>query len=54
MLGKIDFVIGILMGSGGLIGAYFGAKISQKISRKKLTIILAIVLLIGSIRMFFP
>lgn len=54
VLGKIDFIIGILMGTGGLIGAYFGAKISQKISRKKLTIILAIVLLIGSIRMFFP
>ncbi|MCK4238527.1 MAG: sulfite exporter TauE/SafE family protein, partial [Candidatus Lokiarchaeota archaeon] len=33
MLGKVDFIMGILMGSGGLIGAYFGAKISQKISR---------------------
>lgn len=54
MLGKIDFIIGILMGSGGLIGAYFGAKISQKISRKKLTIILAIILAILAIRMFFP
>ncbi len=54
MLGKVDFIMGILMGSGGVIGAYFGAKISQKISRKNLTIILAIVLLMGSVRMFFP
>lgn len=54
VFGKIEIIIGILMGAGGLIGAYFGAKVSQKISRKKLTIILAIILLIGSIRMFFP
>ena len=52
--GKVDIIIGVLMGSGGIIGAYLGAKVSQKISRRKLTLILGVILLIGAVRLFFP
>lgn len=54
LLGEVDLLIGILMGSGGILGAIFGVKISQKISRRKLTLILAAILLLGSIRLIFP
>lgn len=54
LLGKIDFIVGILMGLGGIVGAYIGAKISQKLSRRKLTLILGFILVIGAVRLFFP
>jgi len=54
LLGKIDFIVGILMGLGGIIGAYIGVKISKKLSRRKLTLILGFILLTVTIRLFFP
>lgn len=53
LFGKIDFLIGALIGIGAILGSIFGAKISSKIPRKHLQFIVAIVLMGLAIRMYF-
>ncbi|TFF89817.1 MAG: sulfite exporter TauE/SafE family protein [Promethearchaeota archaeon] len=51
--GKIDFIVGIIISIGSLIGSIFGAKISNKIPKMQLQIIVAGVLMLLAIRMYF-
>ncbi|MHA1670004.1 MAG: sulfite exporter TauE/SafE family protein [Promethearchaeota archaeon] len=52
-LGQIDYLVGLFIAIGSILGSFFGAKISKKISRIHLQIIVAIVLMSLAIRMFF-
>ncbi len=52
-LGQIDFLIGIFIGIGAILGSIFGAKVSNKIPRNYLQFIVAIVLMGLAIRMYF-
>ncbi|MFX1316099.1 MAG: sulfite exporter TauE/SafE family protein [Promethearchaeota archaeon] len=51
--GQINYLFGILIGIGAILGSVFGAKISNKISRNQLQFIVAIILLGLAIRMYF-
>lgn len=53
IIGQIDYLIGILIGVGGILGSVFGAKISGKIPKRQLQFLVAIVLMVLAIRMFF-
>ncbi|NVM37814.1 MAG: sulfite exporter TauE/SafE family protein [Candidatus Lokiarchaeota archaeon] len=53
ILGQIDYLIGILIGIGAILGSVIGAKISGKIPKRQLQFLVAIVLIILAIRMFF-
>jgi len=53
ILGQIDYITGLLIAIGSISGSLFGAKISKKISRIHLQIIVAIVLMGLAINMFF-
>ena len=53
ILGKIDYLFGILIGIGAILGSTFGAKISGKIPKKHLQFIVAAVLMGLAIRMYF-
>ncbi|MHA1192820.1 MAG: sulfite exporter TauE/SafE family protein [Promethearchaeota archaeon] len=52
-LGQIDYITGLFIAIGSISGSIFGAKISKKISRIYLQLIVAIVLMVLAIRMFF-
>jgi len=53
ILGQIDYITGLFIAIGSISGSIFGAKISKKISKIHLQIIVAIVLMILAINMFF-
>jgi len=53
LFGQVDIFIGILLGLSSVVGAILGAKISDKIPRFYLKIILSIVLILFGIRMYF-
>jgi uncharacterized membrane protein YfcA len=52
-LGQINYLLGIIIGIGAILGSIFGAKISSKMPRSYLQFFVAIVLIALSIRMFF-
>ncbi|MHA1106765.1 MAG: sulfite exporter TauE/SafE family protein [Promethearchaeota archaeon] len=52
-LGQIDYITGLFIAIGSISGSILGAKISKKISRIYLQLIVAIVLMVLAIRMFF-
>jgi len=52
-LGQIDYVIGLIIALGSIGGSYVGAKISNKIPKMQLQILVAGVLMILAIRMYF-
>jgi uncharacterized membrane protein YfcA len=51
--GQIDFLIGILIASGAVLGSIYGAKISNKMPKLLLQFFVAIVLMGLAIRMYF-
>jgi len=53
IIGQIDYLIGILIGLGAISGSVFGAKISGKIHKKNLQLLVAVVLMGLAIRMYF-
>ncbi len=53
LLGQIDYLVGLLITIGAILGSIFGAKISKKISKTHLKFLVAIILLVLAIRMFF-
>ena len=53
LLGQIDYLVGLLITSGAILGSIFGAKISRKMSKTYLKFLVAIILLVLAIRMFF-
>lgn len=53
LLGQIDYLVGLLITTGAILGSIFGAKISRKISKTYLKFFVAIILLFLAIRMFF-
>ena len=52
-LGQIDYLIGIILATGAVVGSIFGAKISKKIPKMYLQFLVAITLMLLAIRMFF-
>ena len=53
ILGQINYHIGILIGIGSILGSLSGARISGKIPKSSLQFLVAIVLILLAIRMFF-
>ncbi len=53
ILGQIDYLIGIIIGSGAILGSIIGAKVSGKLPKSHLQFLVAIVLMSLAIRMFF-
>jgi uncharacterized membrane protein YfcA len=53
IFGQIDYLLGIIIGIGAILGSIFGAKISGKMPRSHLQFLVAIVLISLAIRMFF-
>jgi len=53
LLGQIDYLVGLLITIGAILGSIFGAKISKKMSETHLKFLVAIILLVLAIRMFF-
>ena len=51
--GKINYQVGIFLGLGSVIGAIFGAKISQKMPKQYLQIFVAMLLVFVGINMLF-
>ena len=51
--GQINYIIGILIGVGAILGSIVEAKISNRIPKVALQYFVAIMLIILSIRMFF-
>jgi len=52
--GNINYMIGIFLAIGSVIGAIFGAKISQRMPKQYLQIFVAILLIFIGINMLFP
>ena len=52
-LGQIDYIIGLIIALGSIGGSYVGAKLSNKIPKMQLQIIVAGVLMLLAIRMYF-
>ncbi len=53
ILGQIDYITGLLIAIGSISGSIFGANFSKKISKIHLQIIVAIVLMVLAVNMFF-
>jgi len=53
LFGHIDFIVGIFLGAGSLIGAVIGARLSKKIPKLYLQLILSVVLISFGIGMIF-
>ena len=53
IVGQINYLIGILIGVGAISGSIFGAKISGKMPKSHLQLLVAIVLMGLAIRMYF-
>ncbi len=53
ILGQIDYLIGIIIGLGAILGSVIGAKVSGKLPKSHLQFLVAIVLMLLAIRMFF-
>lgn len=51
--GQINYTIGLVIGIGSVMGSIVGAKISKKIPKTHLQFIVAIVLIVLAIRMYF-
>ena len=51
--GKIDYLLGAILGIGGFIGAQLGGRINIRLSKKKIRFILGVVLLLISLRILF-
>lgn len=52
-IGEIHYLIGILIAIGAIVGSTIGTKVSDKISKKYLKFIVAIILILLAIRMYF-
>jgi len=52
--GHIEYLIGLFLGSGTIVGALVGSSISKKIPRFYLQLIVAVVLIILAINMYIP
>jgi len=52
-IGKIQYLIGILIGIGAILGSLYGAKLSKKIQKHTLQFFVAVILLGLAIRMYF-
>ncbi|MFX1499710.1 MAG: TSUP family transporter, partial [Promethearchaeota archaeon] len=52
-IGEIHYLIGILVAIGAIVGSIIGTKVSDKISKKHLKFIVAIILILLAIRMYF-
>ena len=51
--GQIDYLIGIIIAIGAVLGSIFGAKISNKLPKMHLQFLVAVVLMLLAIRMYF-
>ncbi|TFG14382.1 MAG: sulfite exporter TauE/SafE family protein [Promethearchaeota archaeon] len=51
--GQIDYVVGIFIAMGAVLGAAFGAKISNRIPKVQLQFLVAVVLIFLAVRMYF-
>ncbi len=51
--GHIDYIVGLLIAIGAVFGAAFGAKISNRIPKIQLQFLVAIILIVLAIRMYF-
>lgn len=52
-IGKIHYLIGILIGIGAILGSLYGAKLSKKIHKHTLQFFVAVILIGLAIRMYF-
>jgi len=52
-IGKIHYLIGILLGSGAVLGSLYGTRLSKKIRKHILQFFVAVVLIGLAIRMYF-
>jgi uncharacterized membrane protein YfcA len=53
IIGQINYLVGLFLAIGSILGSFFGAKISQKMPKIYLQLFVAIVLIILAINMFF-
>lgn len=53
VVGKIHYLIGILIGMGAILGSLYGARLSKKIKKQNLQFFVAVILLGLAIRMYF-
>ncbi|MFX1259726.1 MAG: sulfite exporter TauE/SafE family protein [Promethearchaeota archaeon] len=53
IFGKINYLVGIFVGIGAVVGAIIGAKVSNKMPKVELQILVALVLIILAITMYF-
>ena len=51
--GQIDYMVGLFIAIGAVLGAIFGAKISKRMPKVQLQFLVAIILMVIAIRMFF-
>ncbi|TFG04313.1 MAG: sulfite exporter TauE/SafE family protein [Promethearchaeota archaeon] len=51
--GEIDYIVGIFIAMGAVLGAAFGARISNRITKVHLQFLVAFILIILAIRMYF-
>ena len=51
--GQIDYMVGLFIAIGAVVGAIFGAKISKRMPKVQLQFLVAIILMVIAIRMFF-
>ena len=51
--GEIHYLVGVLIGTGAIIGSLMGVKVSRKIPKNYLQFGVAVVLIILAIRMYF-
>jgi hypothetical protein len=52
-IGKIHYLIGILIGIGAILGSLYGARLSKKIQKHNLQFFVAVILIGLAIRMYF-
>lgn len=52
-VGQIDYLIGIIIAIGAVLGSIFGAKISNKLPKMHLQFLVAVVLMLLATRMYF-
>ncbi len=53
VVGKIHYLIGILIGMGAILGSLYGTRLSKKIKKQNLQFFVAVILLGLAIRMYF-
>ncbi|HVR32206.1 MAG TPA: sulfite exporter TauE/SafE family protein [Acidimicrobiia bacterium] len=50
---RVDWVVGVTLGAGGVIGGALGAQLMDKLSARTLRLIFAVVLVAAGLRMLF-